>query len=458
VEVMTEHKGIVVHLVHGTVFASTKSRRQAAIDGYWLTRQAEHFATCVADCFTSATVTKRIEFREFKWTGRNTFAAREEATRRLLTDLSRQSDPDEKHILVGHSHGGTVIGDALAQRTPDSFENVLGAITLATPFVTRTRKSHCGDAWLAIIFPFLAFAAGVAAGAVMLLSESRIIGSLLIAFGCVTLSAFLPWAGRKAATLAGIAFILMLPVWIMALDHWLPGSFVAFATFFGVVCFLGFAALNLLERPVLWLLTRRPFSWMALPDESDVDPGPDVPLLALRAPSDEATLTITAAQFWAWSENLLRQPVRRVQNWLVAHGWLYGIVVAALTVICGSLLVIPWGQWLTSPVVIAIFAPLSVLILSVVWSRLMTTFVLGLTVGPEVFDGIGFVSIYAEPLPRWKNQQRCRLEILHCDESETTRPSLKHSIQQLRMTHKRVAEWIEETVQSQAPQHASVVE
>jgi hypothetical protein len=72
----------------------------------------------------------------FKWSGRNSVAARAKAGRALadlLVDLRRESTPRAIY-LIAHSHGGSVFAYALKQE-PRLTEQIDGFIALATPWI-----------------------------------------------------------------------------------------------------------------------------------------------------------------------------------------------------------------------------------------------------------------------------------------------------------------------------------
>lgn len=70
----------------------------------------------------------------FLWSGANSLAAREDAAQRLAGHLQRQAIayPDAWQLVVGHSHGGSVIADALRRETP---RERLAVVSIATPFL-----------------------------------------------------------------------------------------------------------------------------------------------------------------------------------------------------------------------------------------------------------------------------------------------------------------------------------
>lgn len=68
----------------------------------------------------------------FRWSGHNTFAARDQAASNLVR-LIESDAPGTRYILIAHSHGGSVVHYAYKQ-APALFEKVLGVACMATPF------------------------------------------------------------------------------------------------------------------------------------------------------------------------------------------------------------------------------------------------------------------------------------------------------------------------------------
>ena len=73
----------------------------------------------------------------FKWSGANDEIARREAAEDLLWKLRDFDERGEEVVLVGHSHGGSVINTALklSMSMQRSFSNIKSVITVGTPFI-----------------------------------------------------------------------------------------------------------------------------------------------------------------------------------------------------------------------------------------------------------------------------------------------------------------------------------
>lgn len=73
-------------------------------------------------------------FSHSDWSGRNTHLARADGGRALIEHLRHEAPADRPLVLVGHSHGGSVIAQALVQDA-DLCQRVAGVVFLSTPFL-----------------------------------------------------------------------------------------------------------------------------------------------------------------------------------------------------------------------------------------------------------------------------------------------------------------------------------
>lgn len=84
-----------------------------------------------------------IIINRFEWSGRNSPWSRKEAGRGLRAQLAGQlaRDPDARHYVIGHSHGGAV---ALRGVYGDETlcERIAGVATLATPFIHVRERGY----------------------------------------------------------------------------------------------------------------------------------------------------------------------------------------------------------------------------------------------------------------------------------------------------------------------------
>ena len=129
-----------VHVIHGTWANPEKSKVRPT----WC-EPGGSLETALRT-HGDAPLWERVRFADAPhWSGKNSFAARAEATR-LLRDYFRGVLLDEQttfdqHLVIAHSHGGTVAAEALRSLGPLGAE-FAGLLTLGTPFVQRVRKAE----------------------------------------------------------------------------------------------------------------------------------------------------------------------------------------------------------------------------------------------------------------------------------------------------------------------------
>ncbi|NPC57830.1 esterase/lipase family protein [Caenimonas soli] len=129
-----EDQQVRVHLVHGTWATGLLKPRNA-----WFEQGSETYERLRRQLPQSA------QIESFLWSGRNTVASRAEAgqafSRHLQQSVARH--PDSTHVVVAHSHGGTVAVEALSNLDDQQWPrtNVKALVCLATPFVYLTRPS-----------------------------------------------------------------------------------------------------------------------------------------------------------------------------------------------------------------------------------------------------------------------------------------------------------------------------
>lgn len=84
----------------------------------------------------------QVEVTRFEWSGDNSEMARRQAGERLLGELKALEDKGEPYCVVGHSHGGSVIGWALlesaARKVP--LTGLKRWITVGAPFVSMKKE------------------------------------------------------------------------------------------------------------------------------------------------------------------------------------------------------------------------------------------------------------------------------------------------------------------------------
>src|ERR1700730_1295989 len=127
----TEHpdsteKPITFVLIHGT-FAP---RAGWTLDGSALTSSlAEAALSCGA----------KASFKKVLWTGKNRLTDRYRASEQLDLIVSNAAE-NERFIIVGHSHGGSVVAYFL-KRKASMPPNVLGCVFLSTPFLALRERA-----------------------------------------------------------------------------------------------------------------------------------------------------------------------------------------------------------------------------------------------------------------------------------------------------------------------------
>jgi hypothetical protein len=149
---------VLVHLVHGTwpfglfgrFFINTKAWFE---DGSLFRNNVARFADC------------SIEFREFRWSGKNSFSARWRASSQFSEYLERTclENPTARHVIVAHSHGGTVAARTIGLKKHQSDPPIKAIICLSTPFAylsladTRDELLFSGALASVISLPILTY-------------------------------------------------------------------------------------------------------------------------------------------------------------------------------------------------------------------------------------------------------------------------------------------------------------
>lgn len=124
--------GVEIIRVHGT-FAS---RDKDEGDAWW--QCGSHFEQSLAAELGGAV---RFADKAFHWSGENSTRAREEAAERLVDEMlvPREFGGTQRYVLIGHSHGGSVIETALciAERRRLRLDFLAGIVSVGTPFFRR---------------------------------------------------------------------------------------------------------------------------------------------------------------------------------------------------------------------------------------------------------------------------------------------------------------------------------
>ncbi len=127
-----EKKGILVTTVHGTFARRAKWVMDNSV---FSSRLVEKFG---ADCIVEP----------FHWSGRNSFKDRirhaDSLYQHLITQKARY--PEKEQVLIGHSHGGSVIAYCL-KKHPELIDDIKGTAFLATPIIVAKERKQ----WASIV-------------------------------------------------------------------------------------------------------------------------------------------------------------------------------------------------------------------------------------------------------------------------------------------------------------------
>ena len=136
VKIVTVH-GTYAHLASG-------SSGDAASKQWWETGSAfeGQIKQLVESDLSAETGGGDVEFKPFVWAGDNSETVRRQAGSRLLRELGELEDQGETYVVVGHSHGGSVISAALLEAAARNIklEGMKRWITIGTPFVELRRE------------------------------------------------------------------------------------------------------------------------------------------------------------------------------------------------------------------------------------------------------------------------------------------------------------------------------
>lgn len=439
-----------VHLIHGTWANPAKARSrptwfepsgslEAALRAHGDANDWRHI------CFAAAP----------HWSGENSFAARSAAAVQLSEYfegvLFDHRTTFDRHVVIAHSHGGTVAVEALRKLGPLASE-FSGLLTLGTPFVERFRKAErteevsfdglTGVHAHAVAF-FFAFTL-----ALCLLFEGR---HGLAAAGAVL--ALLPWTFARIPRLRFVAELLnstiplaALVAFLVGFDLWGPsgslGTLIASA-----VVSLSFAVFL---APRLMVLRSVHFLGSSDGLREDELPAPlRTELLAIRAPSDEASLAISAASAAVWASDSLSsvgfKTLGRIPS--AAFAVLGATLIATLV---GSIVFPNNAAWKLAGSLtwsLPVIVPMALLILALL-VKSTATLLIALACGPEALQAPGVMKIFAEPLPRSRDglgaPATLRMVFPSSADLDDLRlkGSLRHAIYDYPSVQQYVAEWI----------------
>ena len=402
-----------------------------------------------------------VIFNRFLWSGRNTFADRTEAALSLRAALRESAcrHPGVPLVVLAHSHGGTVAVKALDTREGlrggGETADVQALLTLGTPFVRLV--------WRWGRMPEGGFVELVAT----LLPRMLLALAPLMAFQ-------LSW--RSDGVAQAVAIVLLISALVAA---WRV-SIVAATTIIAIVLALGhrnphepwIILLIIMAGYVLMFLMRPAGNagdaesrrileeWVRSLSEAGkrhVEEEPlclPCPLLALRAPRDEASLVIGLGQVvqglghavaWFVDAAVRRLRLKPALALLVLVLVLLLVVGAAINLL--GLLPLEWGDWLSWGFVgllVGGYMGLLVLVTAMLaWA--LPTIGISLVTGREAFMLPVATLVEAEPLPNARASDGLRpaemdLEIIY----EARLTGLKHSLYDAPQVRDRIALWLRE--------------
>ncbi len=225
----------------------------------------------------------------FTWSGRNSVVARQEAAKEFCEHLQRTNDPDQRNVIVAHSHGGTVAAEAIAQLKQSSFgkARVHGLICLATPFVYLVR----------------------------------------------------PTPDQLRTAIYSLASLVMAVYWFALLSLF-PSIAILFADW-------EFAAIVAIKSSLVFLLGVLIVGWLDariskltphLPDASDV------PIFLLRATRDEAALALGLMAAFTWLSSHFAKLHDHAGTNITGFGALLAYALVYALCALGGLSISPWAQ------------------------------------------------------------------------------------------------------------------
>jgi pimeloyl-ACP methyl ester carboxylesterase len=367
----------------------------------------------------------------FPWTGYNSARGRSEAAELLSSVLNNESQPMTSPVfLIAHSHGGNVALEACSK----SGVKVAGIVTLATPFLSVSRRSLSEHErrvmerfrtlvlqlfyWLLIALLFYALYSSVTMAKIQFNSRWPIDKILLpfVAFGAVVCAEWL----RK---------------------RWLPKLFQAS---FGHV-------------DSGWSRFRR---WRKAFIKTQTKPHAEVPILAVHATGDEASNLLLLGQFFNVIQRLLFRIISRTSEAVLMPDWTWArrhLLVAGLMVggMVGSAFLVfiinpdGWGFFLAilfgAIAIGLIHSPVAEIGLVFVAIAVLPVVTL-LRAGAGMFIGSEFVilspslevHIESGPVDRMDSDAESRVFSAHFDEQSL----LRHGIYYVPAVQELIVKWI----------------
>ena len=421
----------------------------------------------------------RVRFERFLWSGSNSFSARKKAAQELRWYLAawRRAFPGVQHLILAHSHGGTVAVTAV--HTPDKLaEQPAGRGCEPLPRVKAVDRTELADGMMTLGTPFVRLASRgpkenpskLQEAVSMSLPTIFLVGAPVLA---VLLAVVVLLRGTAGSTtmwgwaLPVLAFLAFLGFLALVRRH------VALAAFVLVMAYVvgGYVIIELVL--LSWILIVFAY-WLnpklRLPDKRDLVEDEALclpcPLVAVRTPGDEASLVIGLGQglervfqLAAGAIGALGQRFKPLYDWLAGRPWWFSYVLVALVPVLypliGAVLVVMFDWVLGNP-----GRPLSEVLVRALGSQgravnavSITLFLLSalpglalsLFTGREALALPAITGVDAEPLPF--AEPECRMTLVIDVEAGREKPKgLTHSLHEVSAIRSRIACWIHRAI------------
>jgi hypothetical protein len=422
---MADDRQLVIHAVHGTwPYGLGKQRQLRKHDHNESLYDPERPPWFHPESQFARDILSR--WHAFHWNGANSFNERRKASiefsQKMLPYLT---EPDTRHVIVAHRHGGTIVASALWLFSEREIAAIDGVITMGTPFITMktAERTSLSNAYF--------FVARLVPFAIALFGVSMLVSWLLAGTADLLVNTIL-------------TFIVACVLFLVAANSGRLSDLV-----FGPSPHAG-ALLDAFERGDRF---KKPF-------------------VALRAATDEAGLVIGAAQFvnffsgklWMASVQFFggnfsrwldrSQSTRRKHAlFMIAHVpifWLIGWVGGYFT--ARQLTGTAWDRWLDlGAPFIAGFVIYGLFFAGLFLALMMLTVLIivpaitlvALSCGGEVFRLSGLADIECEPVPGGMRAVVETLALTKEDQEVFGRiGGLKHSFYELPSARRRIVELI----------------
>jgi hypothetical protein len=433
---------LVIHSVHGTFPYGASKQRKLGAQGHnpslyspgnvpWFLPESDFAKEILNRC--------PARWSAFTWSGKNSFAARREAIDSFYGQLKGSLEElNTRHVIIAHSHGGTVVAAALCKLEEMELDRIEGVVTLGAPFITLKDREWSAFSRVQFFFarlgPFIALLYAAAFGGTW----------------------WLP--GDPSLT---ARFVAALPLLLILL-------IIAFFLSNGSERFFNFVFRPAVGAGAYFDIFRSDYPLKRT-------------LIALRAPGDEAGLVIGSAQLFGWFMGVVwkisvQLSVARIGAWLA---WSTANALRSIAAIFCFLLAIAGAMWfldaipqidpLQIPGARAISIGLGIMGGFMLFSGYLILFLLVLLMftellifpavillrcatGPEIWRVAGLAEVECEPVPSGMRAVVETVEFAAEDRVAFEKPGkLRHSFHELASVRRRVADLILEWTTPQTP-------